>query len=199
MRCSDLAFFDVDSLELASAGSCDLCPRPRMEPVRPALETIHQLASQKGWAVVMTTCCSGRMPDGGTEGLLYVPMGGQDRRWEATVGDHRRFYLAKPAFGSPAINLERHAFDVFEHNQNALRLIELLQARRWVVFGNGLDLCVDAVVTGLVSTGADVSVISDLLVSSATGTAQSRSAKIEEWEGLGVHTPVLAEILAALG
>lgn len=195
-----LGFFDVDSRERDAGAGCDLCSRPRMRHLDGALDRLYAFAEQGSWPLVFTTCCSGRRPvPGESPGVLHVPMDAADTAWRARLQEHRVFYLDKPAHGDPTLNYERRAFDVFGRNDNAAFLVEALGPRRWVVFGNGFDLCVDGVVQGLVKAGASVTVVADVLVSSATGDADSMGAILARYRQEGIGTPTLAELLRAHG
>jgi len=147
------SFFDVDSRELDESART-LGYRPRVLPIVPKLERLYSLADTKGWPLVFTTCCSGRMlspknlPD-----VLFIPLDASDTSWCAAVGKHRRFYLAKRTCGDPKLNYDARTFDMFQHNANARRLLQSLDVETWVVFGNGFDLCVNAAANGILNAG----------------------------------------------
>jgi nicotinamidase-related amidase len=192
-----LALFDVDSRERAIA-PCEglLCARPRMTHLDGALGSLYAFAEQRALPLVFTTCCSGRrLAPGERPEVLHVPMDADDLEWSSRLAQHRLFHLEKPAYGDPKLNYERRAFDVFAHNANADRLVSALGDRRWVVFGNGLDLCVDSVVRALQRLGVPLTVVADVLVSSATGDADSKREILARYRREGIDTPTLAELL----
>lgn len=191
-----LAFFDVDSRESDAGAGCDLCARPRMRHLDGALDQLYAFAEQRSLPLAFSTCCSGRMlRPGQRPEVLYISKDGADTAWLEHLDDFRLFYLEKPAHGDPKINYEKRAFEIFQRNPNTARLVEGLGSRHWVVFGNGLDLCVDGVVKGLRRAGVGVSVIADVLVSSATGDADSMREILAGYRAQGIATPTLAEFL----
>jgi nicotinamidase-related amidase len=69
-------------------------------------------------------------------------------------------------------------------------LIKELDVYEWVVFGNGLDFCVDNAVKSLLRTGYKVTFLEDVMISSATGygnsgTVESRKATYKNWIEMG--------------
>jgi len=170
--------FDVDSRELDQSG-CGLAYRPRVRPIVPLLERLYALAEAKGYPLLFTTCCSGRMlPPRGLPGTLVIPLDAAETSWRAALGGYRRFYLAKRARGDPAANLAARAFDTFEHNANARLLLRELDVATWVVFGNAFDLCVASVARGILNAGLPLIVLKDVRVSASGATPQSERETI---------------------
>lgn len=118
-------------------------------------------------------------------GMVRVPMDPAESSWEEALGRERLFHLEKPCGG----------WHTFETNGNAVRLFAGLGIHEWVVFGNGLDLCVDHAVRNLLGLGLSVSFLSDLLIPSApghgpfgdSGTPESRERTILGWLKLGAY------------
>jgi len=198
----EIGFFDVDCRELNAAGT-GLGYRPRVEPIVPALEKLYARARELDAPEVFTTCCSGRMlREASLSEVLFVPMDPAQSGWTARVPAHRLFYLEKATCGVPAENYKQRTFDAFRYNRNAPRLFELLGARRWVVFGNGFDLCVNTTVRGLLGCGLAVHLIADVTVAAARGyddcgTEENRRRVLEDLAGLGATVGTLAEFLEA--
>lgn len=191
-----LALFDVDSRERGVGASCGLCARPRMSHLQPALDRLYAFAAERGLPIVFTTCCSGRMlAPGERPDVLHIPMDAADQGWVSQLDEYRLYYVEKPAWGDPQLNYERRAFEIFARNDNVAPLVQALGDRRWVVFGNGFDLCVDGVVQGLRRAGRSVTVLADVLVSSATGNADTMRERLEGYRREGIDTPTLAELL----
>jgi hypothetical protein len=57
----------------------------------------------------------------------------------------------------------------FKQNNNLLPFFKLLDAHEWVVFGNGAAFCVYPAISCLLDAGQKVTVLSDVLIDSATG------------------------------
>jgi nicotinamidase-related amidase len=168
-----------------------------MSHLEGALGQLYALAEQQSWPVAFTTCCSGRMlRPGDRPEVLHIPMDAADTAWQAQLDDYRIFYLEKPAYGDPKINFAKCAFEIFARNANADALVQRLGVRHWVVFGNGLDLCVNGVVEGLLRSGVRVTVIADVLVSSATGDADTMREILAGYSRRGLDTPVLDDFLS---
>ncbi len=195
--------FDVDCQELND--SCNgLSLRPRVEPLSEALRELSACAEEYGFPVVFTTCCSGRMP--GTDDLrntLYVPLDPASREWEDRLDDYRIFYLQKNAYGDPKINSERRAFDMFQDNGNAERLVRTLEVDQWLAFGNAFDGCVNCAARGLLAAGQKVCLLPDVGVLGAkgygpSGTEENLRNVIRELCQLGAQTSTLQQFLASL-
>ncbi|HPQ70038.1 MAG TPA: isochorismatase family protein [bacterium] len=189
---TDLAFFDVDSLECGEG--CAFAYRPRMEPLRAQLDELHELAGRENIRTLYCTCCSGRMlAPGENPDVLFVPLDETQTAWRDELDAHRMIYLAKAAFGSPERNAEHQAWDMFAFNKNAAPLLRALDIPHWIVFGNALELCVDSAVQGLLAAGMRVTVVADVLASSAIGDEHSRREKLRAWREQGVETISLAQ------
>lgn len=199
----DYGFFDVDCRELNDAGD-GLQFRPRMLPLASNLHRLYECAEEKDSPIVCTTCCSGHMLDGANlPGILFVPLAAEYRDWEASLESFRMFYLQKKAYGDPRKNFACRAFDMFQDNGNAARLVRALGVREWVVFGNALDLCVNAAVRGLLAAGQHVCLLTDVTVPSATGygengTAENGRKVIAELGRLGARISTLEQAMPML-
>ncbi len=191
--------FDVDCRELDQAGA-GFCCRPRVEPIAARVAQLYAAAGRSGAPLVFTTCCSGKMPQAADlTDALYVPLSKEDDGWRSRVGAYKRFYLAKNAYGDPKVNAARRAFDMFQDNENAVPLLTAIDADKWVVFGNGFDLCVGSAVRGILAAGLPVEVIADVRISSAGGTPESERQTIDEMKSLGARIITLDAFLRENG
>ncbi len=92
---------------------------------------------------------------------------------------------------------------MFADNGNATALVKELNADEWVLFGNALDLCVDAAVRGVLAAGGNVTFLSDCMCSSATGyglngTEENRLATFARWREAGAKEQTLDAFLARM-
>ncbi len=195
-----LALFDTDCLEVAGDGSLrsrvlpDFGIRPRVQPLAEKLDSLYAFAKRHDLVMVFTQCCSARAvaPDSHPE-VLVVPMDPGDRGWMERVGRFRLINIQKHNAAPLHQSFICRHFDMFQHNGNARRLLEILDIPRWVVFGHGLDLCVDSAVKGIVAAGYAAHVLTDVLASSATGygpygTPESGRSILEYLMKIGVTT-----------
>jgi len=193
-----LGFFDVDCQEMNE--TCDgLSLRPRVQPLAEGITRLHAAAEAIGAPMVFTTCCSGRMPQpGDLPDTLFVPLGAADRGWEDHVADHRRFYLQKRAYRAPKVNVARRAFDMFQDNANADRLVKALQIDEWIVFGNAFDVCVACCAQGLLNAGQRVCLLADVAALSVRGTQETLREMVEHFSHRGARTSTLNELLSLI-
>ncbi len=196
-------FFDADCLEVTDDNSLGL--RPRVKPLTDKLNRLYQFVAENKAVLVFTTCCSGQMlVQGSRNDILFVPLAGQEQGWKAQTDQHKLIYLQKKAYGDPKINFSCRAFDVFAHNENAAALIKELAVDEGVVFVNGLDLCVDQAVKGILAAGGKVTFLADVMVSSATGygafgTPENKAATYENWTSLGATRQTFDQFLTDYG
>ncbi len=194
--------FDVDCRELSAAGD-GLSLRPRVEPLAERLGRLYAWAEKHGLPLVMTTCCSGRMPGpGDLAGVLFVPLDASSRAWEDRLDEHRVFYLQKNAYGDPQQNFRLRAFDMFQDNGNAARLVALLGVEQWIVFGNAFDACVACAARGLLAAGQKVCLLPDVGVLGArgygnSGTQEHLGQVLAELGRLGATTSDLETLLTS--
>jgi len=203
-----LALFDTDCLEVADGASLrsrelrDFGIRGRVQPLAERLDGLYAFARRHDLVMVFTQCCSARVvaPHSHPE-VLVVPLDPVDRDWMGEVGRFRLINIQKHN-GAPLHEsfMCRH-FDMFQHNANARRLLQILDIPRWVVFGHGFDLCVDSAVKGIVSAGYRAHVLTDVIASSAAGygpygTPESKRLIMEYLIKIGVTTGTMDALLA---
>lgn len=179
------AFFNVDCYE-RSEKNTGFCFRQRVKPIGRQVETLHSIAEKRNARIVFTTCCDGRMltPDEAND-ILYVPVSDQEAGWLEKLDFARIIYLHKLAWGSAKEDIKHVAWDMFLHNKNATRLIRKLNIPEWIVFGNGMDLCVSSAAKGILKAGYGVTLIEDVMISSAGGTPESMEKTIADLCDLG--------------
>ena len=196
------ALFDADCLECSELGEIIL--RPRVRPFRENLRQLYEASAAHELPLVFTTCCSGRMlrpeqrPD-----VLFVPLDSRKQEWKAGIPFKRLIYLEKKAYGQPSLNFACRAFDMFSDNGNAGHLVKSLQVDEWIVFGNGLDLCVSSAVDGLLLHGQKVRFLPDCMCSGAKGygnlgTEENRQAAFSRWREGGASESRLESFLNSL-
>ena len=161
-------FFDVDSRHLSENG-CSLCFRERVIPLSEKLNRFYKAAEDYDIPLVFTSCCSSNLlKENSLENVLYIPLE-KDDAWKKELNDYHLIYLQKATSGIPKNNYNACMFDMFKYNENAYDLFHALNIREWVICGNGFDLCVNAAVCGVLSAGYSVTILNDMLISSAKG------------------------------
>jgi nicotinamidase-related amidase len=199
-----IGLWEVDCRELSKDGrTWEL--RQRVKPLAVKLDQLGDFARKHELTTVFTACCSARMPQrGGRGGFLFVPLRGNENRWESRLGEHSLIYLEKTTCGDPQLNYQYRAFDVFHGNHNAKRLLLLLDIPTWIVYGNGFELCVASAVEGILKAGRSVRLVTDVLAQSAGGYADygtegSRARAIVQLGEKGAETLSLQELMLELG
>ncbi len=161
----------------------------RALPFQDRIERIHAFARQFNIPTVFTTCCSNRLlSKNDCRGALVVPMDVSDLDWTKDVHSSPSIYIEKTTWGSPEANTRHCAWEMFQHNGNAKKLFEKLGIRRWIVYGVGIDLCVNAATRGLLDAGCEVVILRDILVNNAGGTPESMEKILADLGEKGVKT-----------
>jgi nicotinamidase-related amidase len=197
------AFFDIDCLETSPDGGFHL--RPRIKPMRSKLGLLYSRIRQSGSPMVFTTCCSGSlMRQEWRKDVLFVPLDRQQTEWKNGLASHRLIYLEKRTYGNPKINSSCRAFDMFQDNGNAAELVRMLAADEWILFGNGMECCVNAAVNGVLHAGGHVTVLSDCLCSNdgsdnPGGVEAARRATMTQWLERGVNSQTMEECFNRMG
>lgn len=211
MKRNQIALFDSDCLEVADSGSVlsRVLPgfgiRPRVQPFADKLDALYAFAKKLNIVMVFTHCCSARhFTPGSHPDVLVVPVDSSDSDWTAKVQQYRLINIQKRSGGAPNESFICRYFDSFQHNQNARKLLQILNIQRWVLFGHGFDLCVDSAAKGIISSGAKVHILTDVLASSAPGygpygTEESKRLIMDFLVRVGATTGSSTEFLAAEG
>lgn len=187
----EIGFFDVDSREMDECGK-ELKLQDRMKPVAKKLNDLYDFAARFSLPFVFTTCCSGKFPETGSlDYVCRIPMDSNDSSWMKNAERYRYFYLQKKQYGNPRINSERCAYAFFKYNGNAMKLFKKLKMKKWVVFGNGFDLCVYHACLNLLKNGFKLVILEDAVVPAwgrkPTGTKENKKRILKELEGLGAE------------
>ena len=94
------------------------------------------------------------------------------------------------------LNFTCRAYDMFQDNGNAARLVQALDVGEWIVFGNGFDLCVNSAVHGLLAAQQKVCLLSDVWVAGSRGYFVSTPGGQMECGTPENHARILAEFRA---
>lgn len=145
--------------------------RERISPHAKKIDKIYEYAEKNNIVVIFTQCCGANpTPTRNDNEILVVPRNSNDKDWISKVKHHRIFNIEKIYESkTPLESFNCRHFDTFQHNSNADILLRILDIDRWVVFGHGLDLCVDTSVKGIINNGYNVTLLTDILKPSATG------------------------------
>ncbi|HSQ41436.1 MAG TPA: hypothetical protein VLM37_04065 [Fibrobacteraceae bacterium] len=180
-----LAFFDIDSLEYApNAGAYasaipNLAFRPRMMPLAEQLNSLYDFARVHFHPIVFSACCAGRMPTKEEmPGILHVPVWDSGACWKQKSRGYAMFWVEKAETKSTHTNFRRNMLDKFRCNENLIRFSQALGIARWVVFGNGAAFCVSSALQCLFRAGQKITILSDLLVDSASGYTPEEPAAL---------------------
>lgn len=202
-----LGLFDSDCLSVADEGSVrsrvlpDFGIQDRMQPMADKLDRLYGLACEHDLTLVFTHCCGARpVQPGSHPEVLVVPMDPTETDWVDQVGSYRLINIEKRHDGELNESFICRHFDAFQHNSNACRLFQLLDIPQWAVFGHGFDLCVDSAVKGILSSGYQVHLLTDVMASSATGygpygTEESKQSILAYLKKIGVTTGNIEELL----
>ena len=142
--------------------------------------------------------------------VVLVPLDGDQRQWEQQLNDRRLFCMEKKTYNQPGANFTCRAFDMFQDNGNAARLVQSLNVEEWIVFGNGFDLCINSAIMGLLAAGQKVCLLSDVYVQGSKGyyvetpegqcecgTTENRDRLLAQFKDVGVRSLTLEQFLAS--
>jgi nicotinamidase/pyrazinamidase len=157
-------FFDIDSqLDfLYPAGALYV---PGAERIVPAIALLNRYAAQHGITVVSTTDAHAENdPEFSTWPPHCIAGTTGQHKAEATLLERRVVIPNRECGlaleGAPQIVVEKQTVDVFAA-PNLQRLVDLLKADRYVVYGVVTEICVLFAVRGLLKTGKPVTVVTD--------------------------------------
>ena len=189
-------FFDIDSqLDfLYPAGALYV---PHAERIVPAIARLNRFAAAHGIPVVSTTDAHAEDDPEFSAWPPHCVAGtwGQ-RKAEATLLDGRIVIPNRACDmaleGAPQIVVEKQTVDVFLA-PNLARVVELLNADGYVVYGVVTEICVLYAVRGLLKTGKPVTLVTDA-VEALTAEASARA--LEEVRAAGGTLATVSEITA---
>jgi nicotinamidase/pyrazinamidase len=188
-------FFDIDSqLDfLYPAGALYV---PNAERIVPAIARLNRFAAAHGMPVVSTTDAHA---ENDPEFSVWPPhcvagTWGQHKA-EATLLDGRIVIPSRACDivleGAPQIVVEKQTADVFLA-PNLGRVIERLNAERYVVYGVVTEICVLYAVRGLLKTGMPVTLVTDAVQAL---TAEDSARALEEVRASGGTLATVGEIV----
>jgi nicotinamidase/pyrazinamidase len=191
-------FFDIDT-QLDFLYPTGALYVPRAERIVPAVAHLNRHAAARGIPVVSTTDAHAEndpefkvWPHHCVAGTL-----GQ-RKAEATLLDKRVVIPDRDCElaveGARQIIVEKQSVDVFEA-RNLARLIELLAAGQFVVYGVVTEICVRFAALGLLKTGKPVTVVTDAV---ETLRAEDSAATLAEVCAAGGRLATVAEVSGML-
>jgi nicotinamidase/pyrazinamidase len=187
-------FFDIDS-QLDFLFPSGALYVPGAERVVPAIAGLNRFAAARGIPVVSTTDAHA---ENDPEFSLWPPHCiygtiGQ-RKAESTLMAGRVVVpnrdVELPAGGAPQIVVEKQTVDVFLC-PNLDRLVERLQADRFVVYGVVTEICVLFAARGLLKYGKPVTIVTDAV---AALSAEAGSRALEEIGRAGGRFALSSEI-----
>jgi nicotinamidase/pyrazinamidase len=189
-------FFDIDSqLDfLYPAGALYV---PRAEHIVPAIARLNRFAAAHGIPLVSTTDAHAEDDPEFSSWPPHCVAGtwGQ-RKAEATLLEGRIVIPNRACDialeGAPQIVVEKQTVDVFL-SPNLGRIVELLNADRYVVYGVVTEICVLYAVRGLLKTGRPVTLVTDA-VEALSAKASVRA--LEEIRASGGTLATVSEITA---
>lgn len=194
---SDTAFFDADFLYWDKVKKSFIC-KGSLDSLATKIYGLHEYARKNNIPVLLTTCCSFNMPvknELNNTGVLYIPLDSVDNSWKENVPQSLIFYVAKEAYGNPKMNYDKNATCTFKKNHNLSSLLDILKIKNWVVFGAGFELCTSNDMKGLLDKGYNVTVIQDMITSSANGNDKTKNAILSDYIKKGVKVVNLREFL----
>jgi nicotinamidase/pyrazinamidase len=178
-------FFDIDTQIdfLYPAGALYV---PKAERIVPRIVRLNQYAAARGIPVVSSTDAHAEDDPEFREWPAHCVAGtpGQAKP-SATLLEKRVVVPSGPApvdiAGAQQIILEKQKLDLFS-NSNISRLLEALNADRYVVYGVVTEYCVKCAVMGLLATGKPVSLVTDAI---ETLKREDSDATIREFTSKG--------------
>lgn len=194
---SDTAFFDADFLYWDKVKKTFIC-KGSLDSLATRIYGLHEYARKNNIPVLLTTCCSFNMPEKNelnNSGVLYIPLDSMDIAWKENVTQSMTFYVAKEAYGNPKMNYDKNATCTFKKNHNLSSLLDTLKIKNWVVFGAGFELCTSEAMKGLLDKGYNVTVIEDMITSSANGNDKTKKTILSGYIKRGVKVVTLKEFL----
>lgn len=139
---------------------------PGAERLIPAIARLNQYAQRHGYPVISTTDAHVEDDPEFREWPPHCVAGtaGQLKPCETLLEKRVTLGTQPGAAIEPAgqIIIEKQALDVFT-NPNFIRLLDWLQAERFVIYGVATDYCVRCAVTGLLRTGKQVTIVTDAI------------------------------------
>jgi len=176
--------------------------RERIAPHSDKINKIYEYAEKNNYYMIYTQCCGANpTPIDNDLDILVIPRDTTNKDWISKVKNHRIFNIEKIYESkTPSESFNCRHFDTFQHNSNADILLRMLDIETWIVFGHGLDLCVDTSIKGIINNGYKSILLTDVTKPSATGygpygTKESEKNILDYLVKIGVDLKKLNEII----
>lgn len=184
----DFAFFDTCSRfpvpatgGFRFAGPFDNCARaPDAEggraidlsafhAVRSRINALHAIADRLEAPILSTICLKMQRQSGGPPLPELMEQLGQagaassfaSMSASAPASNHRHIVVERLSCSNGADNTRLRTFDPFSINPNTAAIANRLGPRRWILFGTGTEVCLEAIALGLRKLGNPVLVMED--------------------------------------
>lgn len=189
-------FFDIDTQIdfLYPAGALYV---PGAERLLPALAQLNRYAAEHSIPVVASMDAHAEDDAEFQEWPPHCVAGTQGQRKPADLLLERRATIPTAPGdyaieGAQQIIVEKQTLDVFS-NPNLARLLEQLDAERYVVYGVATECCVRCAITGLLKTGKHVELVEDAIREIDPAAAQRT---LSEFAAAGGLLTTVAEVTA---
>lgn len=203
-----IGFFDSDCLTFdpemkhKTSSLKNFSYRERISPHSDKIDKIYEYAEKYDHYMIFTQCCGANpTPVENDNGILVIPRDIENKDWISKVKNHRIFNIEKIYESrTPMESFNCRHFDTFQHNSNADILLRILDIEKWVVFGHGLDLCVDTSIKGIIKNGYKAILLTDVIKPSATGygpygTKESEKEILSYLIKIGVEMKKINEVI----
>lgn len=189
-----IAFFNVDTQQPSEDGR-SLVFRPRVEPIRPALESLLAFAERAGIVTLATACVNAGPlrhllgPD-----ALFVSLDADAGPRPDDLRSRRLIWLEKRSCGSPELNRQYRAFDVFTANPHIPDVLARLSIPHYAVFGDAVGYCVRSTAEGLLRRGFRVTLLSDA-VANGVDTDEVRGQVLADLSARGARLMTTSDLI----
>lgn len=175
------AFFDVDSLELSPNGRIYVC-HPRVSSISEELYEVYSIISGIAAPLIFSVDVNRNTPDKETNkryDFFTLPISDNEDNWKASVADWYKFYVKRDA------SEDKEKVAIFNNNKTVAECIKLIKAKEWIVFGNGIEHCVDHVITTMLGFINVVKFVPDLIIPAENETKEQLDEYCQKWEKAG--------------
>jgi hypothetical protein len=169
------AFFEVDCRH-PDPGNSKFIRAEMTAPIGETLKNIYAKAEQSGSPILSLTCLSilrhnpflsikdtigkEHSKTVNKSDAAFVSLNASPKEIEQAILC-RQIFLERQAYKNGHENVQQGATNVFLHNANAVRIVQGLGERHWLVFGRGFKYCVVPTVAGLLALKKQVTVLED--------------------------------------
>lgn len=193
----DLAFFNVDTQQPSEAMDT-LVFRPRVAPFEPRLAALLDFARDNDILTVCSACVNaGPVEQVLPPDALFVSTDADAVDWRERLDGHRTVWIEKRTCGSPEINVQQRAFDLFHANPHMADVLRELGIPHYVVFGDSVGYCTRSTAEGLLRLGYGVTLVSDA-IGQGIDSEQRRDEVIESLRDRGAAVTETESLLREL-